>query len=177
MRVGWRALSRLGAPGVPSQALPTALGHTRCLRPLTSLASEAKAFPGWLSCPSLGSKQRPDIPSLGRLQPLKGETGPSILSRFHRVLGTPGRLIMVAKDDHEGALAVPPPKPLPHCHGPLGTKIPRSHTQGLPDSGTEERREVSSPLLAQGQRGLSQASLCSPGGGGLWVLRGPRGHQ
>lgn len=72
VRFGWRALSRLCPLGLP-QAVQGS--------PPSSLVlpgPRAEASPGQLSCPSSGSKQRPDTPSLGRLQPLNGEPEPAL---------------------------------------------------------------------------------------------------
>lgn len=47
--------------------------------------------------PALLRVQRPDMASLVRLQPWNGQPELSIRSRFCRVLGTPGELIVVAR--------------------------------------------------------------------------------
>ena len=92
---GRRVLSRLGDPSVPSQALRPALGHTSVWDPRWLPRS---SFPRWLSCCSSGAKQRPGLPSLGRLQPWKGEPGPRVL---------------------RAVLAVPLPQAWPHRHSLL----------------------------------------------------------
>lgn len=96
------------------------------------------------------------------------EPKPSVSSRFCRVLGALGELMIVAKEDEEETLAVSPPMapiPLPWS---TGAKSPTS--QGLPNSGSEERPEAGSPLTAQATRCLGQARL----GPGRARYMGPR---
>lgn len=69
----------------------------------------------------------------------------------------------MAKEDEEETLAAPPPTapvPLPWSAGP---ESPTS--QGLTDSGSEERPEAGRPLTAHAKGYLSQAL----GGGGTWA--------
>ena len=93
------------------------------------------------------------------------ELEPSNSSRVCRVLGAPGELMIVAKDDEEETWVSPS-----HSPNPAGAKLPTSHT--LTESGAEGRPEAGGPLAARARRCLGQARLCP----GAEEACGPRGH-